>query len=955
MTVELRHLGVMVLVAGLFAAGCDDGTTEPGGDAMVPDSDGMGGMGGGMGGMGGEPDMDIDTGMTCDCPRGVCDADGVCVDASPCADDTECLEGNVCEGGACVAGCVDDVGCALADPNTPLCLDGRCGNCRDDDDCFGTGACVDNVCAEPDPCVDSRECNGERICIDGACGDRPGCDGDFTCPGGWSCLPSGDCAPSRTGACDADDDCGLGQVCLPGNPRVCAACRTDEHCPGNQLCAAGPTGNRCTEAGECQTDDDCVGARICDAGLCAAPACADDGDEPNDSPETATPIAAGLTRGRVSCNPDYFGFELPADTAAEIVLRQEDRAADLTLVVLGQNGMEFARSESPEPNEAVVVGPFATARPLVVGVEQAGPASTAAYNLEVRLFADGDRCVDDRYDVGGSDDDRESGRRVRAPGDAAFTGDLSGRICPEDDDVFCFHINTREELTARVEVLTGDAVIVGEVSNPTDEVIGNGSWSRGGPSTDIVARGPAGTWCLRLASENGGAGTYRVSLTAVSPDTQALCRNAEILPLDGGAVTINDRLGAASVASASCVSGGANADGGEIVYTLTVDDPAVAGCAQNPCLYPPLLLTARVEGLAGGTLGDPVVSIRRTCADSGSEVACADDTQDPRDPQSPQLNPAVVRLPVTEPGEYTIIVDGLAIGDRPDYRLQVDAAPLAAPPPNDTCAQAPPLDLVGGVAEVTVNLGRATDDYAACAGQGGPDVAYAVRLDRTSYVRVQALAQPNDFAVAAYLVADCGAIAPVRCGYGFEGEVPPGDYFLVIDGVDANARGRVTAQMVVEPYGNAPANETCAAAQRLDAAGGQLQGDTRPAGDDYRLVEGNPCTGHNTNGGDVVYQLPRQAVGRYFIEASPDGGWDLALAVVNGCADPAGERRACSDGGLTEAVVFDAPGSELFVIVDGTNNERGRFTLRWGPAECAGDFDCAAGEACVGYACVAAP
>ncbi len=947
----------IALAATLALFGCDSGETDPGADMGQGGMAGEGGTGGdgpdegmgGTGGVGGEvmPEM----GVPCECERGVCDDGGNCVDAEPCAADVECLDGNICEEGACIAGCADDAACAMADPGTPLCIDGRCGNCREDADCFGAATCdpASFTCTEPDPCTDSRECAGDRVCIDGACGARPSC-ADDGCPGGWQCLPSGECAPVRAGTCSDDADCGLGQVCLGGNPAVCGSCRADDDCPGTQVCVTGPDGNRCQELGGCGTDDDCVGARTCDGANCAPPECVDDGVEPNDGPGSATPIGPGLYLGLQSCNNDWYAFELPADTTAEIIVRQADRGADLALSLTDINGNVFSRSQGPEANEALVVGPFPDPRPLAVLVEQVGPASAAAYSLELAFFEDGARCVDDRYDVGGGDDDRDTARRVRSPGDVGFPGDLSGRICPGDDDFFCFQLNAREELTVTVEVVAGNPVIVGELfgSNGMPVNDGTGRWSRAEEPMDIVARGAAGTWCLRLSSENDVAGTYRVNLSAVSPEVRALCGNAEPLPLAGGAVLTDDVLPDNAVASPQCA--GRDADGGEKVYTIIIDDPDVADCAQNPCVHPPVMLTARAAGLPGGTLGDPVISLRTACEDNDSEVACADDSPDPADPLFPRINPAVLRLPVTAPGEYTLIVDGVDVGETPEFELSVDAAPLAAPPPNDTCEDAPPLDLLGGVAEVAVNLAQADDDYAACLGAGGPDVAYAFSIDRVSNVRLQVLAQPNDFAVGAYIAADCGG-ATVACGFGFEDALQPGDYFLVLDGVDANARGRVTAQLVVEPTPDAPANDTCEAAEALDAGGGTLSGNTRGAGDDYRLPEATSCTDYNTRGGDVAYRLPRAAQGRYFVEATPIGGWDLSLAVVGGCDNHTGEA-GCSDGALTEAVVFDAPGGELFVIVDGTNGESGRFDLRWGPADCEIDVDCDGDQACVDYTCV---
>ena len=89
-----------------------------------------------------------------------------------------------------------------------------------------------------------------------------------------------------------------------------------------------------------------------------------------------------------------------------------------------------------------------------------------------------------------------------------------------------------------------------------------------------------------------------------------------------------------------------------------------------------------------------------------------------------------------------------------------------------------------------------------------------------------------------------------------------------------------------------------------------------------------------------------------FVQATPEGGWDLSLYVVSGCNNPARNRIACSDGGLTEAAVFDLlAGESVFVVVDGSNDESGSFQLRWGSAECRIDVDCPAGR-CQDFRCV---
>ncbi|MCA9540689.1 MAG: hypothetical protein KC620_17440 [Myxococcales bacterium] len=946
----------LLFVGVLLVAGCDDGD----GGNVVGDT-GAGGMGG-MGDMGdtggrvdqGEPDEGLpDEGM-CVCARGVCDANGDCVDASPCTTDVECLEGNICEEGACVAGCTSDESCAAATPDQPFCIDGRCGACRGDDDCFGAATCdaATATCVEPGACDDSRECNAGRLCVDGECADRPDCNTEG-CPDGFACLAGGECRLNDGARCEDNSECALGQTCLDSaRPSVCGFCQTDDDCPGTQTCTFDDDGSsRCTEPASCRADLECLGARICDGDVCAQPECDDDALEPNDSDDEALPLAGGLTTGLVSCNDDWYTLDLDADTLVTVVLRQRDRGADLDLTLLTADGTVIDRSATPAATEAVTAGPFPAGRPILVHVSQNGAPSVAEYTLEV-AFIGGALCVDDAHEAASGDDSAETGRLVRRPGDDGFGGDLGGRLCPGDDDYICFQVNARETITVHVEVVAGDPAIIGELYNNNGELVndGEGRWTRGGMPTDISARGAAGIYCLRLYTEDANGGGYEVSITAVSPAVRSLCGLATPMPLPNGTGTVNAALpDEESVLSPRCAR--TPADGGEAIYTVTIDDPEGDDCAQDPCIFPPVLLTARLEGEPAGTLGDPVVSIRGTCEDSSTEMACADDTVEPLDPLFLRTGPAVARTPIYLPGDYSVIVDGTDPGGTPSYRLQVSAAQLAAAPRNDTCGDASPIALRNGVAEVSANLDRARDDLRSCLGSGGPDALWRLALDSPAMVRVQAVAQPAEFAVGVYLTEACNGVGPVACGFGVEQHLPAGEYYLVVDGADANARGRVTAQVTVEYDPSAPANDTCDNAEALAAGGGEVQGDTRSAADDYRLVDGNACTGHNTLGGDVVYRLPANAAGRLFVEATPVGGWDLALTVTTGCADPARDRIACSDGALAEAVVFDAPGRDAFVIIDGSNGEAGPYQLRWGPAECAGDFDCAQGEHCVDFIC----
>ncbi len=935
-------------MGGMMGAGGEGGDTGDGGAA-----------GGGMpiGGMGGAPD--------CTCDRELeCNPAGDCVEVDPCERDTQCFENNICTNGGCVRGCAGDAECAAADPATPLCVEGRCGACRGDDDCFGASTCDIETrnCAEPEMCTDSRECADGNICVGTVCEPPFDCAGDdANCEAGFICAASGECIPNPDGPCETDADCVvIGEVCRTDlRPASCGPCESDDHCPGNQWCDTDGDAGVCAEPDECADDTDCVGGRVCAGGACAAGDCVDDDFEENDDAAGAQGVISGLIRGLMSCagDADFYTLELPADSAATVLVRQLDQNADLVLSALSADGDVLDTSDTNQPTEALVLGPYPSAQTISLRVSQSGSAGNAAYTLQIELV-DAQQCVDDRFDAGAGDDDFATGRRVRAQDQPAFDDGITGRLCPGDTDYICFWLE-RELFEATVTVLTGNPTIVGELVDDQNEVLAEATWSRDAAEPlDFQANG-ATTYCLRLRSDELG-GSYEVHLNAYDRAVRDLCDEAESLSLEGGSGTVDqqllDRRGDDAI-RATCSP---EADGPEKVYVVTVDDPdrveqeGEGVCAQTPCLFPPLMLTAHLSGEPNGTFGDPAVSIRRECTSAGAEVACSNGSVNPDEPYSPLFNPAVARTPVTEPGEYSIVVDGTRIGDVPAYRLQVETTPLASAPINDACDFAAALPFNDdGATEFNVSLDQAADDLSGCAELGGPDVVYRLEFARSSYVRLQAVAPSGGFAVGAYLTRACGEGEPERCGFGFEGEVEAGEYFLVIDGANANSRGRVAVQMVVDPFGDAPINETCDTAVALNGAEGEIAGDTRAALDDYVMRDANQCTGHNTRGGDVVYALPVEVDQDIFVQAEPDGGWDLALYLVGDCADAPANPLVCADEAITESLTYtpDETGN-VYVVVDGSNGEAGEFSLRWGLVECRLPVDCDSGI-CTNYRCIA--
>jgi hypothetical protein len=939
---------------GLLAACGGDGG---GGSTTAPDAEGFGGetggeSGGGSGGQGGDPtggttgggggtagsggtggvggtpvggrDGGLEPDRPCTCERAlVCDPRGDCVEQTPCETDLHCLAGRICQEGACVDGCADDAACA-GEGLDNRCFDGRCRQCETDGDCFGRSTCDAETfrCLEPDECDDSRECISPNICNirTRRCSAPFDCRAaGSTCNEGLVCEPeTGRCAAPA--ACTENANCPVGQVCAPGRNRTCRPCGADDECDGAQVCRAGA----CTEV-DCESEADCLGNRACVAGTCVAPACEDDAGEDHDTLATAEVLGGGGAFDAQSCagDDDYYRFTLPRSTAGTVTLRADGLGAELDVEILDADGALVAAGDAAGLVEVVVVGPFVIDRDLVVRVFQRGAQGSAGYTFDLGLEpVMAGACVDDAVDASGNDDDLANARSLRPAGTPTIDRTITGRSCPGDADWMCVQLGDGENLDIQGRVTAGDLVLDAELVNGGDEsVVGSTQWARGqdgGP----LGRSVRGVYCLALRPASG-TGSYEVRIVVTNARVGAFCEEATPLALNAaGAAQVSGSLPTAAaddILTASCAS--ANVDGGDVVYSLHLDEPR--------------LVVARVTGEAGGTLGDPHVSIRTDCASAPSEVACNDDRFEPDAPYLVEANPAEVRVPVERAGDIAILIDGTAPGERPEYRLDVTTLPLAAPPANDGCGNAAALELQDGLGRIRVNLDRAADDVGAgCLPSSGPDAIYRLQIDAPSRVSAQVFA---DFAVGVSLAAACGPADALGCGTGFDlSNVPAGEYFLIVEGVGPQARGRVQGQVLVEPIAPAPANDACGAAQNLDRAGGVLQANTAGANDDAQLPDGNQCTGHATIGsGDVVYRLTLEPRRTYFVEAVPERGWDLSLFVVDDCAMPNATCRVGHDGALTERVEFAGGAAEetVTIIVDGANGESGPFELRWGPLD----------------------
>lgn len=883
------------------------------------------------------------------------------MEASPCATDDECFPGRICVEEACQdAECQADSDCPSERPacfgpegDEPNQRRGRCGDCASDDECAGQATCElfggedsGGLCVLEGNCVGSLECAPSstrvirgplsEVCLDRRTSDRDpicaeafNCQGGDTCPEGLRCLESGQCAsiPSSE-SCTTSDECGFGVVCRDDG--LCGPCQEDNDCGAAQACQSGV----CVEVpGACTADTDCLGGRRCVLNECSAPECEEDSFGSHDSFESAIELDGDRAyRNLMSCGDDWYRFLLEPSMNAQIVVRQRDRGANLGLLILDEEERELSRSVGSAPVEVARARESAAPRLIYIRVFQEGPDSAAAYDLEINYTPTGSEvCLDDPFELNGGDDDLENARVIRFDQDGSFPPQVRGQICAGDTDYLCFEMRRGELLTVEGEVDLGDALVVGKLLDPQGGELTEGRWASDlNPSNISQVVEQSGRYCLAISSDTEetrrtGQGRYTLKMNGVSPELSELCETKTPLAITDQRGGELGELSGEDTLAATCAP---NSDGPEAVYTVNVTTPS--------------LMVARVAGVPAGTLGDPVISLREQCDRETSELACSARGYDPNNPYMVPPNPAVLRAAITPPvdpvtgegiGQYTLIIDGVNVGDQPNYQVDVELRPLAPPPVNEDCARVATLDLTDGVGVIEASLDQASSDLTTC-GSGGPDVTFDFTLTERSDVTIQVGSKPAEFPVVVSLSDQCGG-PEIACGFGVVETLDAGTYHLTVAGADSQSRGLVELQVSATPLSPAPANETCGDAIELSGPSGSVTGDTSNAVNDYELEANNLCTRDNTSSGEVAYRYSPTAGETVVFSAIPEIGWDLSLYILDGC--DGNIDQAClagQDGALTETISFTPQNDrDIYIIVDGANGEAGAFELTWGPAE----------------------
>ncbi len=249
-------------------------------------------------------DSDCATGFICDSQTHVCIPQGSCLH------DVQCPLGQVCKGtpdggGGCVAGCVQDGDCPLAQIQGPgqvayvpqACINGVCseGACNYTSTCPFGDLCQQNqcvsACSQSTPycqACDPRlpQCGGsQNLCAidprnNASCDPSQGpgngcnyfCSVDCTnspCPSGYDCSPI--IFLQGTGTNGPDQTCTCGQSCSDGTTCNCAEGATSGFCPCHATSdcpqASCILGVCSTTGSPCSVDSDC-GSVTCQQGAC---------------------------------------------------------------------------------------------------------------------------------------------------------------------------------------------------------------------------------------------------------------------------------------------------------------------------------------------------------------------------------------------------------------------------------------------------------------------------------------------------------------------------------------------------------------------------------------------------------------------------------------------------------------------------------------------------------------
>jgi hypothetical protein len=475
--------------------------------------------------------------------------------------------------------------------------------------------------------------------------------------------------------------------------------------------------------------------------------------------------------------------------------------------------------------------------------------------------------------------DLQPGGTVQGTTVGAFAG-LTPTCATGDAPEHVYRLTLPARTVLRAEVEAEFDVVLSLLLACTDDPVATVRCSDTVGNSVIEEALPPGTYYLAVDGAGREAGTYRLTTQArQAPPPGHQC--ADLPLLVPGQTTTGTTVGRWNdfETEASCAGGSPGADA---AWRLELDRPA----------------RVRLDLDADY---DAALSLRRSCEDPGSIIACNDDTGG-----ETRRSRIGRRL---EPGSYTVVVDGVN-EERGEYRLTALVVPDGELPPpgtlHDRCEDAAPLP-AGEVLEAET-LFAGDDGSGSCAvAPGGGDVVARLELDRPTVVDARLL-EAVEPAPTLYLWRACGG-PEAACGIGaVTAELPAGPAWLVVDappGGESDELYRVTWS----GWDPAEAARLCDSAPEL-ATGRPQAGRTEGQG----FLKGS-C-GNAAEGAEAAYRLTLDQPGRVVLTLRAD--FDCVLFVRAACPG-SGTELGCNDDDAsagTSRLELDLAAGTYWVFVD---------------------------------------
>jgi hypothetical protein len=408
-----------------------------------------------------------------------------------------------------------------------------------------------------------------------------------------------------------------------------------------------------------------------------------------------------------------------------------------------------------------------------------------------------------------------------------------------------------------------------------------------------------GTYFVFVDGLANEAGPYRLKVALEDVPTIAeVCRS--VRPLSSGIAVNGATTGGFDSAQSTC---GGGAKGADAAFRLD------------------LVSRARVRVTERSSDFSPVVHLRRSCTDEASEIACSEEGMS---------DDVGTFTGVLEAGGYALFADSSGRDGNGHFTLLAESAPVQGTgAPGDTCGDAFPI---GTSAKYDGDTFPSRDDVSGtCGGAGAPDQIY--RLDLPKRIRLTARIARQEGHHVFVLTRACGdRSGEVACGAAIDQALPPGTYFLAVDGATPADFGRYSFEA---RFHDVSAQEGACKGAPVLRPGTVTSGTTDGAGDKFTTsCGGREDTQSNP---DRAYRIDLAQRAHVSLTLTTPT-WDGVLVLRRSCLDPvpaAGAQAAevrCNndDNGDPHRAKIDMnlePGT-YYVVVDGhATGNAGAFSL----------------------------